>query len=112
MKTKTSRKRIEQEIKALAEMPESVIDTSDIPEITDFSGAIRGPYYRPIKKRVTIHIDADVLAWLRSAGAGYQTRLNGHLREKMLQSLTARQASGHRIPPHPVKTGKRTSQTK
>jgi uncharacterized protein (DUF4415 family) len=31
-----------------------------------------------------VRIDADVLAWLKSQGAGYQTRLNAILRRAML----------------------------
>ena len=112
MKTKISRKQIEQEIKALAAMPESAVDTSDIPEITDFSRAIRGPYYRPIKKRVTIHIDADVLAWLQSGGKGYQTRLNQHLREKMMKSFATRNTRGNKIPPRSAKAGKQALHAK
>ena len=42
--------------------------------------------YKPIKKTVNIRIDADVLEWLKSAGKGYQTRLNAILREAMLHS--------------------------
>ena len=37
-------------------------------------------YYRPLKKVVTIRIDADVLAWFRKNGRGYQTRINRALR--------------------------------
>jgi hypothetical protein len=37
------------ESKALAEMPDEQIDLSDIPEITDWSGAVAGKFYRPVK---------------------------------------------------------------
>lgn len=40
-------------------------------------------FYRPIKTRVTLRIDNDVLAWLKSEGEGYQTRINAILREQM-----------------------------
>ena len=62
------------------------IDTSDIPPLSAdfFKRAIRNPYYRPIKQSTTVRVDADVLAWLRSKGAGYQTRLNAILRNAML----------------------------
>ena len=43
-----------QELAALAKMPDSAIDTSDIPEITDWSKAQVGRFYRPIKQPVTI----------------------------------------------------------
>ena len=42
-----------------------------------------GKFYRPIKQLVTIRLDADVLAWLKNEGNGYQTRINGILREAM-----------------------------
>jgi uncharacterized protein (DUF4415 family) len=59
------------------------IDLSDIPEVTDWSKAVVGKFYRPIKKSLTIRIDADVLAWLKGQGKGYQTKINGILREAM-----------------------------
>lgn len=79
----------EQDIKELEEleaMPDSEIDYSDIPQLTeeDFRNAKVGLFYRPIKKSVTMRIDADILDWLRSKGAGYQTRANRILREAML----------------------------
>jgi uncharacterized protein (DUF4415 family) len=44
-----------------------------------------GKFYRPIKKSLTIRIDFDVLAWLKGQGKGkgYQTKINGILREAM-----------------------------
>ena len=35
----------------------------------------------PIKKTISIKIDADILAALQSSGRGYQTRINAILRE-------------------------------
>ena len=65
----------------------AAVDTSDIPPLTEefFAKAIRNPYYRPLKQSTTIRIDADVLAWLRRQGAGYQTRINAILRRAMLK---------------------------
>jgi len=40
-------------------------------------------YYRPIKKAVTLRLDADVLAWFKRQGRGYQTRINRALRKLM-----------------------------
>ena len=76
-------KRRTDEIEALISMGDDEIDTSDIPEVKDWSRAEIGKFYRPIKKPVTIRLDADVLAWLKSQGAGYQTRLNVILRQAM-----------------------------
>jgi uncharacterized protein (DUF4415 family) len=75
--------------------PDSEIDTSDIPEITEeqFRNAVRGKFYRPNKAQVTAMVDMDVLAWLKSEGAGYQTRMNAILRKEMLLSLEKAGAS-------------------
>jgi uncharacterized protein (DUF4415 family) len=42
-----------------------------------------GKFYRPIKKPLTIRLDADVLAWLKGQGKGYQTRINALLHSAM-----------------------------
>jgi uncharacterized protein (DUF4415 family) len=63
-------------LKKLADLPEREIDLSDIPEITDWSNAVRGRFYRPVKKPITIRLDVDVIAWLWAGGKGYQTRIN------------------------------------
>jgi len=73
----------DKEITALMRMKDEDIDLSDFPEITDWSKAVVGKFYRPIKKPLTIRVDADVLAWLKSQGKGYQTRINSLLREAM-----------------------------
>lgn len=81
--------RQKRELEKLAAMPESAIDTSDIPELSpeSWKQAVRGKWYRPVKQPVSIRLDADVLAWLKGKGSGYQTRVNNLLREKMLQEL-------------------------
>ena len=73
------------EIEALAAMAEEDIDTSDIPEVLDWSGAKRGVFYRPIKQQLTLRLDADVVDWFRSNGNGYQSRINSALREFVSQ---------------------------
>lgn len=66
-------------------VPDEQLDLSDIPEITDWSHAFRhGQFYRPVKQQTSVRIDADVLAWLKAQGKGYQTRMNKILREAML----------------------------
>lgn len=71
------------EIAALKRMKDDEIDVSDIPELTDWSKAVVGKFFRPVKQPLTIRIDADVLAWLKSEGKGYQTRINTLLRSAM-----------------------------
>jgi uncharacterized protein (DUF4415 family) len=52
-----------EELKALAARPDSEIDFSDIPELTDeqWQNAIRRRYYKPIKQQITARLDSDVL---------------------------------------------------
>ena len=71
------------EIRALKRMRDREIDTTDIPPVLDWSKAVVGKFYRPIKKPLTIRLDADVLAWLKGQGRGYQTRINALLRSSM-----------------------------
>ena len=82
MKKTTNKTR---EIRALHRMKDSEIDLTDIPEIKDWSRAVVGRFYRPIKRSLTIRLDADVLAWVKAEGKGYQTRINSILREAMQQ---------------------------
>ncbi len=69
-------------------VPDEQLDLSDIPEITDWSHAVRhGQFYRPVKQQTSVRLDADVLAWLKAQGKGYQTRMNKILRDAMLKEL-------------------------
>jgi len=85
-------------LEALAALPDSAIDTSDIPEWTDedFANAIRlngrsiadvMKLYKVRKAPITARIDQDVLEWLKGKGEGYQTRLNTILRAAMVNDL-------------------------
>ena len=77
-------------MKALADLPDDQIDTSDIPEWTDedFAKAKRAEFYRPRKAQVTAMVDMDVLAWLKADGRGYQSRMNAILRREMLAAMS------------------------
>lgn len=77
------------ELKALAAMPDSQIDHSDIPPLTDafWKNAVRNPFYKPIKQATTVRVDSDVLLWLKGQGKGYQTRINAILRDAMLRAM-------------------------
>lgn len=79
---KVSRKQA-RELAVLAALPDREIDLTDLPESLDWRGAVVGKFYRPIKKSLTIRLDADVLAWLKAQGRGYQTRINLLLRKAM-----------------------------
>lgn len=82
-------------LEAAAALPEAQINTADpdAPEVTDWSNAVRGRFYRPVKQLKSLRIDADVLAYFQQQGPGYQTRINRVLRAAMLRDLRRRQAS-------------------
>ena len=69
--------------------PGRIIDTSDMPVWTEeqWKSAVRGGFYRPVKQQITARVDADVVAWLKSSGKGYQSRINAILRREMLEAL-------------------------
>jgi uncharacterized protein (DUF4415 family) len=74
------------EIKAFQDM-----DISDISELTDEQLAQMKPrhpeYFKPVKKAIQIRLDADVLAWFKGFGNGYQTKINAVLREVMMKNI-------------------------
>ena len=78
----------EAELAALAALPDDQIRTDLIPEQVDWSGAKAGLFYRPIKKQITLRIDADLIEWFRqhsTSDRGYQTRINQALRDYVAQ---------------------------
>ena len=75
---------LQEQIRAVEALPEDEIDTTDAPEILDWSDARRGVFYRPVKRQITLRLDADIIAWFKARardGRGYQTDINGALRE-------------------------------
>jgi uncharacterized protein (DUF4415 family) len=89
----TAKQRLE--LDALANLPEDEIDTTDMPEVRDWAGAERGMFYRPVKKQLTLRIDADVIAWFKdhaAKGQGYQTQMNLALRNHMRRHARARKS--------------------
>lgn len=64
----------------LSKIPDSEIDTSDIPECSGNGGFY---YIRSLKMpqtKIYTPVDDDTLAWLKNVGKGYQQRLNNVLR--------------------------------
>ncbi len=59
----------------LAQIPDDEIDMTDMPERLDWSNAVVGKDYRPIKEPVSLRLDADVLSWFRGGGKGYQSKM-------------------------------------
>ena len=56
----------------------------------------RGPQKAPTKVLTTIRLDADVLAFFRAQGPGYQTRINDTLREALDRVRAMRRARARR----------------
>jgi uncharacterized protein (DUF4415 family) len=84
---------MKKELARLQKQPERDIDTSEIPEWDEQAFAGATPFsrlYKPRKKQITARIDADVLAWLKSHGKGYQTYMNELLRRDMMEELGKR----------------------
>jgi len=77
------------QLAALENQADSEIDHSDIAPLTEdfWKTAELGRFYKPTKTSTTVRLDSDVLAWLRSQGKGYQSRINAILRREMLASL-------------------------
>ena len=45
--------------------------------------------YRPVKQQITLRLDADIIAWFKAhalGGRGYQTDINGALREHVVRT--------------------------
>jgi uncharacterized protein (DUF4415 family) len=70
-------------LRALKDIPDTEIDTKDVPEVRDWEGAVRGRFYRPIKKAISLRLDADVLAWFKARSEKYQSKINEILRDYM-----------------------------
>ncbi len=77
------------ELERIARMPDAEIDFSDAAEMKGRPSqrAYVGRFYRPVKEQISIRVDADVLAWLRSRGKPYQTYMNDVLRRAMRSDL-------------------------
>ena len=75
---------IQAQMRALEALPDDQVDITDAPEIRDWSDARRGVFYRPVQQQITLRLDADIIAWFKARapnGRGYQTDINGALRE-------------------------------
>jgi uncharacterized protein (DUF4415 family) len=66
------------------------IDYSDIASLDESFLKKAAVAWPPVKEQLTIRLDADVLAWLKSQGKGYQTRINRILRVMMESQLSSR----------------------
>jgi uncharacterized protein (DUF4415 family) len=85
-----NKKSIESDLARIDRMREADIDYSDIPPLDKtFLKKATAPW-PPVKRQLTIRLDADVLGWLKGHGRGYQTRINRILRVVMESQPPAR----------------------
>jgi uncharacterized protein (DUF4415 family) len=84
MKRATGVKKIR---KATRKKTISLSAVAEEPKRRSFSLPERMEWYKPLKKVVTLRLDADVLAWFKKSGRGYQTRINGALRKLMKEEM-------------------------
>jgi uncharacterized protein (DUF4415 family) len=80
------------ELARIAATPDENIDYSDIPSLGEgfLKDAVRGKFYRPVKKQVTVRLDADVLEYFKAKQGGkrgYQTAINAALRKVVEDEL-------------------------
>ncbi len=94
MKKPNTSKKSQTDGKRLRAMRDEEIDYSDIPPVSPemFARGVLRQGLRPVprKKQLTLRIDADVVAWYKAQGLGYQTRINALLRAYMEESRNAR----------------------
>ena len=97
------------DIRTIAAKKDRDIDFSDASPVLDWSGAEIGKFYRPVKKPVTMRLDSDVIAWLKSDGRGYQTKANWLLRHAMLHFTKANRLNKRKRAPRRGKSRPRAA---
>ena len=66
----------------------------------------RGPQSTPTKVLTSLRLDADILEFFKSKGAGYQSRINSALRAEVERNLRARPRAASRKPGRVTVPGK------
>jgi uncharacterized protein (DUF4415 family) len=84
-----NKKFITSDLKRLDRIKDADIDYSDIPPLGRSFLTKATVAWPPVKKQLTIRLDADVLEWLKADGRGYQTRIN-HILRIVMESRPSR----------------------
>ncbi len=58
--------------------------TEAVPHIVERYRRTRGKQKAPTKEKITVRLDADIVAHFRESGKGWQARLNNTLRKAVL----------------------------
>lgn len=78
------------ELNFVESLPEDQINVKEIPEMSDWSGARRGFFYKPIKQQATLRLDSDIIHWFKARmkdGRGCQTEINRALRNHISRRM-------------------------
>jgi uncharacterized protein (DUF4415 family) len=67
-----SKKSIKSDLARIDQMKDAEINYADIPPLDKSSLKRATTAWPPVKKQLTIRLDADVLAWLKAQGKGYR----------------------------------------
>jgi len=78
-----NKRSIKSDLPRIDRLRDREIDYTDIPPLDKSFLKKATAAWPPVKKQLTIRLDADVLAWLKGHGRGYQTRINRILRVVM-----------------------------
>ena len=73
------------ELLAIRNLPDDQIDTSDSPEILDWSNAERGRIYQPVMREITLKLDEYIIDWFKDNTEDWQETINQALLEHIRQ---------------------------
>jgi uncharacterized protein (DUF4415 family) len=74
-----------EELNHLMLLPDEAIDTSDIPEQTNWENAVVGRFYTK-KSETSVEIDNEILSWFKAKNSrDYQRMINKALSDYMKQ---------------------------
>lgn len=80
--------KVGEELRCLAAMPDDAIDTSDAPEIQDWSQAERGKFYRPgAEHQIPVYLDAKIQKFLSDRAAAKGVSLSDLANELLKQDM-------------------------
>jgi predicted DNA binding CopG/RHH family protein len=93
IRARKTTKRQREEIASLESLPDSKIDTDDIPEVTAAGAWMNNPFYKPVTRSITIRLNAPDIAVAqalsKSKGLPYQTYIKQLLHSALERELSA-----------------------
>jgi len=92
-----NKRSIKSDLARVDRIKDAEIDYSDIPALDKSFFTRATAAWPPAKQQLTIRLDADVLAWLKANGRGYQTRIN-HILRAAMESQALRSARSSKTP--------------